>query len=160
MIGVERGWRLRGQASGSRVAGVRTYSLLGAAGGVSALLGEMIPPLATFALVAAPALGLVIGHWRGASRRDAHPLHPASWLRLELHGRRFPRVQEAKSIRPASEPDSGMADPIRALERREGWCIARPFNVYNGLGECLRRTGGWARIARRSHTATLPVRCF
>jgi uncharacterized membrane protein (DUF4010 family) len=71
MIGVERGWRLRGQASGSRVAGVRTYSLLGAAGGVSALLGEMIHPLATFALVAALALGLVIGYWRGASRRDA-----------------------------------------------------------------------------------------
>jgi len=71
MIGVERGWRLRGEASGSRVAGVRTYSLLGTAGGVSALLGQLIHPLVALALVAALSIGLVIGYWRGTSRRDA-----------------------------------------------------------------------------------------
>ena len=71
MIGVERGWRLRGEASGSRVAGVRTYSLLGAAGGLAALLGELIHPFATVALAAALSVGLVIGYWRGSPRRDA-----------------------------------------------------------------------------------------
>ena len=71
MIGVERGWRLRGEASGSRVAGVRTYSLLGTAGGVSAVLGQLIHPLVALALVAALSIGLVIGYWRGTSRRDA-----------------------------------------------------------------------------------------
>lgn len=71
MIGVERGWRLRGEAAGSRVAGVRTYSLLGAAGGLAALLGGLIHPLATLALAAALSVGLVIGYWRGTSRRDA-----------------------------------------------------------------------------------------
>ena len=70
MIGVERGWRLRGEASGSRVAGVRTYSLLGTAGGVSAVLGQLIHPLVALALVAALSIGLVIGYWRGTSRRD------------------------------------------------------------------------------------------
>jgi uncharacterized membrane protein (DUF4010 family) len=53
------------------VAGVRTYSLLGTAGGVSALLGQLIHPLVALALVAALSIGLVIGYWRGTSRRDA-----------------------------------------------------------------------------------------
>ena len=71
MIGVERGWRLRAQAAGSRVAGVRTYSLLGVGGGLAALLGELIHPLTTLALVTALCVGLVIAYWRGPSRRDA-----------------------------------------------------------------------------------------
>jgi len=71
MIGVERGWRLRGEASGSRVAGVRTYSLLGAAGGLAAVLGTLIHPFATLALVTALSIGLVIGYWRGIPHRDA-----------------------------------------------------------------------------------------
>ncbi|MGD2075627.1 MAG: MgtC/SapB family protein, partial [Gammaproteobacteria bacterium] len=40
LIGVERGWKTRGVAEGQRVAGVRTYGLIGLLGGASALLAQ------------------------------------------------------------------------------------------------------------------------
>jgi len=39
VIGLERGWRGREQAEGSRVAGLRTFALIGLFGGVSGVLG-------------------------------------------------------------------------------------------------------------------------
>ena len=36
LIGVERGWKQRGGAEGTRIAGVRTFGLIGLLGGVSA----------------------------------------------------------------------------------------------------------------------------
>ena len=71
MIGVERGWRLRGEASGTRVAGVRTYSLLGGGGGLAALLGALINPAITALLILAMCTGLVIAYWRNPTGRDA-----------------------------------------------------------------------------------------
>lgn len=40
VVGVERGWRERKEAQGSRTAGVRTYALCGLLGGVSAALAQ------------------------------------------------------------------------------------------------------------------------
>jgi uncharacterized membrane protein (DUF4010 family) len=40
LIGVERGWKAREQAEGQRVAGVRTYALIGLLGGGTALLAQ------------------------------------------------------------------------------------------------------------------------
>jgi uncharacterized membrane protein (DUF4010 family) len=40
LIGVERGWKSRGAEEGERVAGVRTYGLIGLLGGGSALLAQ------------------------------------------------------------------------------------------------------------------------
>lgn len=40
LIGIERGWKERRAAEGERVAGVRTFALLGLFGGVAALLGD------------------------------------------------------------------------------------------------------------------------
>jgi uncharacterized membrane protein YhiD involved in acid resistance len=37
LIGIERGWSLRNEEPGNRVAGVRTFSLLGLAGGIAGL---------------------------------------------------------------------------------------------------------------------------
>lgn len=42
LIGVERGWKERGAAEGHRVAGVRTYGLIGLLGGVTALLSSRL----------------------------------------------------------------------------------------------------------------------
>ena len=42
MVGLERGWRLREQQDGTRVAGIRIFTLIGAGGGVSALLGPLL----------------------------------------------------------------------------------------------------------------------
>ncbi|HEY7690040.1 MAG TPA: MgtC/SapB family protein, partial [Dongiaceae bacterium] len=38
LIGLERGWRERDAAEGSRVAGIRTFALVGFGGGLAALL--------------------------------------------------------------------------------------------------------------------------
>ncbi|MCO6412433.1 MAG: MgtC/SapB family protein [Thiogranum sp.] len=46
LIGVERGWKERGLGEGERVAGVRTYGLIGLLGGGSALLAGYLGPLA------------------------------------------------------------------------------------------------------------------
>lgn len=71
MIGVERGWRQRRHRSGSRVAGVRTYTLLGAGGGLAAILGRLIHPAAAVVLVLTLSVGLVAGYWRERNQRDA-----------------------------------------------------------------------------------------
>lgn len=45
VIGLERGWRERERAEGSRVAGLRTFSLLGLFGGILGILIEVAGPL-------------------------------------------------------------------------------------------------------------------
>lgn len=70
MMGIERGWRLRREKSGTRVAGVRTFTLLGAAGALAGLLGESIDPLAAAAIVTALSALIVIGFVRDSSRKD------------------------------------------------------------------------------------------
>ena len=71
MIGVERGWRFRREKSGTRVAGVRTYALIGAGGGLSAVVGKTIHPTVTAVLAAAIAAVLVIAFRRDTRKRDA-----------------------------------------------------------------------------------------
>jgi uncharacterized membrane protein YhiD involved in acid resistance len=44
LIGLERGWSARDRAEGRRVAGLRTFSLIGLLGGVLASLGEHVGP--------------------------------------------------------------------------------------------------------------------
>ena len=71
MIGIERGWRLRGAKAGTRVAGVRTFSLIGLSGGLAGLMAALIHPGVTIVLVAAIAFGIVAGYWRHPVNRDA-----------------------------------------------------------------------------------------
>lgn len=44
LIGIERGWKMRELAEGQRVAGVRTFSLIGLLGGLSAYLSNLVGP--------------------------------------------------------------------------------------------------------------------
>ena len=56
LIGIERGWKLKDQKPGTRVAGVRTFTILGLGSGIAGLLGS-----AGHAVVAgAIALGLIV----------------------------------------------------------------------------------------------------
>ena len=71
MIGVERGWRLRAQDAGQRVAGIRTFTLLGAGGGIAALLGQMLSAGMAVVLAGALAVVVIIGFLRDEDRRDA-----------------------------------------------------------------------------------------
>lgn len=69
LIGVERGWRMRGEGDGARVAGIRTFSLLGLLGG---LLGtRLLQPLGPVpAILAAGAVGALLLGYAGDMRRD------------------------------------------------------------------------------------------
>lgn len=67
LIGVERGWAQRHEVAGARFAGVRTFGLLGLAGGVAGHLFADAQGLATVVLAAAAALVLE-GYWRSSQR--------------------------------------------------------------------------------------------
>lgn len=67
LIGVERGWAQRREAAGARFAGVRTFGLLGLAGGVAGYLFADAQGLATVVVAAAAALVLE-GYWRSSQR--------------------------------------------------------------------------------------------
>jgi uncharacterized membrane protein (DUF4010 family) len=51
LIGVERGWKLRNQKEGTRVAGVRTFSMLGLCSGVAGLISSSGHPIVAGAIV-------------------------------------------------------------------------------------------------------------
>jgi uncharacterized membrane protein (DUF4010 family) len=70
LIGIERGWHLRDRESGSRVAGIRTFSLLGLAGGLAGLLGAKGQPLMGGTIVIAASAVLVLGY--ANSLRERH----------------------------------------------------------------------------------------
>lgn len=62
LIGIERGWKLRTVPEGGRVAGVRTFTLLGLVAGVAGLLGSLGQSFAGGALIAAAAAVVTIGY--------------------------------------------------------------------------------------------------
>jgi uncharacterized membrane protein (DUF4010 family) len=71
LIGVERGWQLREGAPGSRVAGIRTFALLGLLGGLAGLgLASPLAPLA--ALLALGAVGALLLGYAAEMRRDGN----------------------------------------------------------------------------------------
>lgn len=55
LIGIERGWKLKEQKPGSRVAGVRTFTILGLSSGIAGLLGV----LGNAIVAAGIAIGLI-----------------------------------------------------------------------------------------------------
>ena len=72
LIGVERGWTQRDRKAGTRVAGIRTFTLLGLAGGLGGLLGTKGLPLVAGGIAIAAAVVLVIGYANAVKeRRDA-----------------------------------------------------------------------------------------
>lgn len=62
LIGIERGFDLRGLRAGTRVAGVRTFTLVGLVSGLAGLAGQLGQPLVAGALVAGTAAALTIGY--------------------------------------------------------------------------------------------------
>lgn len=63
LIGVERGWQQREAHDGKRVAGVRTYGLLGLLGGCTALLGGQLGAVTVGLVFIGVALALVVIYW-------------------------------------------------------------------------------------------------
>jgi uncharacterized membrane protein (DUF4010 family) len=70
LVGVQRGWATRKEPAGSRFAGIRTFGLLGLAGGIAGAVQPRAAALATV-LLAASAILILIGYWRATATRNA-----------------------------------------------------------------------------------------
>lgn len=70
LIGVERGWQSRGEESGHRVAGVRTFALFGLLGGIAGLLGGTGWRTAGAVLLLGCAATIGAGYWRKSEVAD------------------------------------------------------------------------------------------
>jgi uncharacterized membrane protein (DUF4010 family) len=70
LIGIERGWKLRSVVDGERVAGIRTFTLLGLLGGLAGLIGADRHWIAAAAFIVAAAALVVIGYFRKAVFED------------------------------------------------------------------------------------------
>lgn len=67
LIGIQRGWTLRNEVPGSRFAGIRTFGLLGLAGGMAGSIHSSAAGLATLILGGAVAL-ILLGYAEQARR--------------------------------------------------------------------------------------------
>lgn len=72
LVGVERGWNLRSAQQGMRVAGVRTFSLLGLVAGLAGLLGSTGYQIVASAIVVGAAAVIAIGYAQ-AAKADGKP---------------------------------------------------------------------------------------
>jgi len=70
LVGVQRGWALRDEPAGHRFAGIRTYGLLGLAGGIAGALQAQAAGLAFVLLLATAAL-VVLGYWRTTQKNPS-----------------------------------------------------------------------------------------
>lgn len=70
LIGVERGWSHRMEPDGARVAGIRTFALLGLAGGVAGEATARVSPLIGAAILIVAAAALLIGYARAAAKDE------------------------------------------------------------------------------------------
>ncbi|HAS6602269.1 MgtC/SapB family protein [Vibrio parahaemolyticus] len=71
IIGTQRGWVMRNSVEGSRVAGIRTFSLVGLLGGLVAILADLYSPLLLgFALIALVILACIAFIMQQKKSRD------------------------------------------------------------------------------------------
>jgi len=70
LIGLERGWHERAMPEGSRVAGIRTFAIVGLLGGLWALLGELVGEVALGFAFLAFAVVMIVARVRAAAKID------------------------------------------------------------------------------------------
>jgi uncharacterized membrane protein (DUF4010 family) len=68
LIGIERGWTQRKAQAGSRVAGIRTFTLIGLVGGMAGVLAAQGAAVAGGALITGIVAILVLGYWRSVKQ--------------------------------------------------------------------------------------------
>lgn len=132
LIGIERGWRQREEAEGARVAGVRTFTLIGASGGMISILAVNFSAIIAAILLSALCVVLVGAFlWprRKSEERDATTMVAAmATLGLGLlAGAQFAALALAGAavttmVLALRQPMHGM---LQALSEEEVRAIAR-----------------------------------
>ncbi|OZA93088.1 MAG: hypothetical protein B7X57_06170, partial [Erythrobacter sp. 34-65-8] len=86
LIGIERGWTLREAQAGSRVAGIRTFSLLGLLAGIAGVVGQSGYPVPAYLMLGGTVAIVVIGYWRStmADRKPDATSSVAAMVTLAL----------------------------------------------------------------------------
>lgn len=74
LIGVERGWTMRAEQKGARVAGLRTFGLIAALGGLVALIAETFSLLIAAILLGAVVIMLSISYVRAIRQPDGRSI--------------------------------------------------------------------------------------
>jgi uncharacterized membrane protein (DUF4010 family) len=74
LIGIERGWRQRSRPDGTRVAGVRTFTLVGGFGSLMALIAREVSASAAAIVLAGMVAILVAGLMRDKVRTGGHDI--------------------------------------------------------------------------------------
>jgi len=69
LVGIQRGWSQRARAAGTRFAGIRTFGLLGLAGGIAGTLYDYAQGAALILLAATAGL-VVVGYLRTSTEED------------------------------------------------------------------------------------------
>ncbi|HEX6661907.1 MAG TPA: DUF4010 domain-containing protein [Sphingomicrobium sp.] len=62
LIGIERGWKLKDEKPGTRVAGIRTFSMLGLGSGIAGLLGQLGYPIVASAIALGAVATMVVAY--------------------------------------------------------------------------------------------------
>ena len=70
LVGIERGWSLRDEAAGGRVAGIRTFALLGLSGGIAGVAHGVGLDLFGGALIVGAISALLVGYHADIRRDD------------------------------------------------------------------------------------------
>ena len=74
LIGVERGWTMRDEQRGTRIAGIRTFGLIAAMGGLVALIAESLNLVIAAILLAGVVTMLLISHFRTMHEPDGRSI--------------------------------------------------------------------------------------
>lgn len=70
LIGLERGWQKRGAPQGHRVAGFRTFALMGLIGGIAGLMAQIFGGLVLAGTLLAVSISLAVYFWRAIDPID------------------------------------------------------------------------------------------
>ncbi len=70
LIGLERGWEERDAGEGVRVAGIRTFGIIGLLGATAAVLADDLGALFVSAALASLGLLTAVAYWRQSDRQD------------------------------------------------------------------------------------------
>ncbi|MDA8229903.1 MAG: DUF4010 domain-containing protein [Magnetospirillum sp.] len=118
LMGIERGWEVREEPEGSRVAGIRTFALIGLSGGVWGILASQLGPLVLAAGFLALAALVVVSY--GAHERPGANIGITTAV-AELAAFALAALAALGDMAPAAAASVVATALLNAKETLHGW---------------------------------------